>query len=411
MIPFHSRHNQVYPVFWNGRRAVEKHFRSFRDWEQESRMYRELSGVLPCPELLHTEPGALVTAYCPRPVLLRELERQSRDGFCAAPWEALAAWLRLCHSRFGCLPAEGVLRDFLWDRDRGYVIALDFEEFRPISLSRCGAMAAASLLEGAPGNPSAGRRAAALLAERLLAAEREIAFFREELRSAGRTGCCVPVSGIVLAGGASRRMGRGKAEISLGGKPLLLWQIEKLRALGVQEILLSGAGCPRLPGTRVIADEYPGRGPLGGLHACLRAAESPRALVLGVDVPLVPVQALSSLCRVHAGGVTVLRHGTKQEPLIGVYDRGLAGRIAELIRDGGAPVRALGERAPWSLWDYLGPEELLLNCNTPQDMETAESAAERYGRFRPEAGEDSEPAERAAQNIIYSDNLNIFPEV
>ena len=38
---------------------------------------------------------------------------------------------------------------------------------------------------------------------------------------------------------------------------------------------LSGADCPALPGARVIPDEYTGKGPLGGLHACLKAARNP----------------------------------------------------------------------------------------------------------------------------------------
>lgn len=191
------------------------------------------------------------------------------------------------------------------------------------------------------------------------------------------------LSGAVLAGGASRRMGRDKRALRLNGRTLLEIQVDKLRALGVGEILLSGAGCPPLPGTRVIPDEYPGRGPLGGLHACLRAARHPVCLVVSVDTPLVPAEVLAALCRAHRGGVTVLRRGAAEEPLIGVYDRAAAGAAAELLDSGIGAVRALSGVLPWRRWDYSGPEELLLNCNTPEDLREAERLAGLRDRAGP----------------------------
>ena len=193
---------------------------------------------------------------------------------------------------------------------------------------------------------------------------------------------CGGLSGIVLAGGQSRRMGRNKSELRLNGKTFLELQTDKLRALGIEDIMLSGADCPTLPGTRVIPDEYPGRGPLGGLHACLRAAENHACLVLSVDVPLVPVWALARLCRAHSGGVTVLRHGALEEPLIGVYDRAAAADIAALLEVGRGAVRALRERVIWRCFDYPGPEELLVNCNTPEDFAAAKRLMDEYAETK-----------------------------
>ena len=182
---------------------------------------------------------------------------------------------------------------------------------------------------------------------------------------------CGGLSGIVLAGGASRRMGQNKAELRLNGKTLLRIQVDKLRALGIEDIMLSGADCPVLPGVRVIPDEFTGKGPLGGLHVCLRAAENPACLVVSVDVPLIPSETLARLCRTHGDGVTVLRHHGREEPLIGVYDRCVSVSISELIGAGRYAVRSLTDLVPWNCFDYLGPEELLVNCNTPEDFAAA----------------------------------------
>lgn len=365
MIPFFSKHNQVYPVLWNGRSAVEKHFRTPEDWAREKELYRCLS--VPHPELLEERPNVLVTALCPHPTLLAVLEQQEESGFEAAPWEALACWLNDCFCETGQLPAEGNLRNFLWDVDRACVLGLDFECFGAISLQQSGAAAIAALLEYHPADTAVKRQAAACLTERLQVPEASVERARETLRESRKEKTLRPFSGIVLAGGHSRRMGCSKAELMLNGKTLLQHQVEKLRTLGIEDILLSGANCPQLAGTRVIPDELPDRGPLGGLHACLLAAEHPAALVLSVDAPLVPETALAQLCRAHENGVTVLSHRGKQEPLIGVYDSRLAGSISPLIQERGVSVRALKTVAAWKTWEYLGPEEYLMNCNTPEE--------------------------------------------
>ena len=189
---------------------------------------------------------------------------------------------------------------------------------------------------------------------------------------------CGGLSGIILAGGASRRMGQNKAELRLNGKTFLELQIDKFHVLGIEDIMLSGADCPDLPGTRVIPDEFTGKGPLGGLHACLRAAENPVCLVVSVDVPLIPSGTLAQLCRAHMGGITVLRHHGREEPLIGVYDRCVSDLISELIGAGRYAARALTDLVPWNCFDYPGPEELLVNCNTPEDFAAAKKLAIAY---------------------------------
>lgn len=177
------------------------------------------------------------------------------------------------------------------------------------------------------------------------------------------------VSAILLAGGKSSRMGRDKAELPFRGTTLLEWQVEKLWGLGIEDIMLSGSRSGP-EGVRVIPDEYPEHGPLGGLHACMKAARNPDCLVLSVDAPLVPPQALAELVRIHRegrGAVTLLRHGDKWEPLMGVYPSGLY-RIAEpLLQGENTAVRRLLEETGFQLMDWHGDEALFLNCNTPED--------------------------------------------
>ena len=377
-IPFYSKRNQVYPVLWRGHGAVEKHFAEMDDWRREDRLYAALDGKLPLPKIFSRQPGLSVLEYRRGPTLLDELERQEREGYDPIPWRALAAWLRQCHRLSGQLPEEGNLRNFLWDPSDGQVIGIDLECYGPDTLDRCGARHMAAILTYTPEYTELKRRAAGVLADELNVSESFVndALHALRIRRSGQRS--VPLSGIILAGGASRRMGQNKAELRLMGKTLLQLQTDKLFTLGIQDVMLSGADCPALPGVRVIPDEYPGKGPLGGLHACLRAARNPSCLVVSVDTPLIPAAALSHLCRSHREGVTVLRHREWEEPLLGVYDRCAADPISALISAGRYAVRTLKDTVCWNCFDYPGPEELLMNCNTPEDFTAVKEIAEAY---------------------------------
>lgn len=378
MIPFYSKRNQVYPCIYSGLGAVEKQFTELDDWDRESVLYDILSASLPLPKVLHREPGLLVTEYCARPTLLAVLEGQEDVGFIASPWRALAVWLRRCHALCGQLPGDGNLRNFLWDAETGNVIGLDLEGYQLRDLTVCGAELIAALLAYDPVDTLVKRQAAETLAAALDVPPSAVESAKERLVGHREEKPSHPISGIILAGGRSRRMGTSKADLLLFGKSFLRWQVEKLQTLGIEDIMLSGAACPELPGTRRIEDKYPNRGPLGGLHACLSAAQHAQTLVVTVDMPLIPPSALAHLRQAHREGVTALRHGEKIEPLIAVYDSAIAQTIEPLIQDDSAPVLRLMDKVSWRDFDYAGPEGLFLNCNTPEDFVRLESLAVDY---------------------------------
>ncbi|MEJ5198224.1 MAG: molybdenum cofactor guanylyltransferase, partial [Anaerolineae bacterium] len=103
-----------------------------------------------------------------------------------------------------------------------------------------------------------------------------------------------PLSILILAGGRSRRMGRDKIWLELDGIPLIERLVRRVLPLA-DEILFStnagerfmalGATLP-MP-TRVVADRFPGAGPLAGLHAGLSDARHDLVLALAADLPFV----------------------------------------------------------------------------------------------------------------------------
>jgi len=101
--------------------------------------------------------------------------------------------------------------------------------------------------------------------------------------------------GLVLAGGASSRMGTDKALLELSGRTLLDRAVAVLEAAGAERVIVSGDR----PGYDSVADIRPGLGPLGGLESVLAArGELLRGrllLALPVDVPALDARAVNTL--------------------------------------------------------------------------------------------------------------------
>jgi molybdopterin-guanine dinucleotide biosynthesis protein A len=139
------------------------------------------------------------------------------------------------------------------------------------------------------------------------------------------------LSGVVLAGGASRRMGRDKAWVEVDGQPLIIRAVDMLRELGVAEVFISGrAGtdysdlaCP------VLLDLEPGGGPLGGIERALWAANSGLVLVVAVDLARMKPEFLAQLIA-HCDSLTGVVPSLKGElePLAAIYPK----RCHELVR-------------------------------------------------------------------------------
>ena len=181
-----------------------------------------------------------------------------------------------------------------------------------------------------------------------------------------------PFSAVVLAGGYSSRMGRNKAELSIQGCSFLEHQVEKLRSVGIEDIVVSGTkNAPE--GCRCVPDIYPHRGPLSGVHAGLLTAQHESALVLAVDVPLVPAETLEALLDAHSCGVTMLLHDGKEEPLIAVYDRALAELCGAILQSERTSVRRLLEQTQVRRLPYTGDASLLINVNTEEEYQALQS--------------------------------------
>jgi molybdopterin-guanine dinucleotide biosynthesis protein A len=177
-------------------------------------------------------------------------------------------------------------------------------------------------------------------------------------------------------------MGRDKAQLVIDGEPLWWRQWKKLRALPCHRLFLSmragqSASIPPPP-ARVIVDALGDCGPLGAIISCLRDIELDGAgallLVLGIDLPLVPVEFLEDVIFASQPGCgAVARHADIFEPLAAVYP-------VEMLEVGRHAVRLghysmqnfIREGIERSLMIEINarefPKEIFTNINTPDDF-------------------------------------------
>ncbi|MGB9885458.1 MAG: molybdenum cofactor guanylyltransferase [Moorellales bacterium] len=189
-----------------------------------------------------------------------------------------------------------------------------------------------------------------------------------------------PVSGLILAGGRSRRMGRPKALLRLGGNSIIE-RVIAVAAAVVQEVLVvtnepgayAGLGLP------LVTDRVLGRGPLAGIHAGLMAATWDRALVLACDLPFLEPRLLQNLVEASFdfdAAVPIVRG--YPEPLVAVYAKSCLPAIEQVLFESDKPkitgffsqvrVRYLPE-AELAAWTDV--RRAFLNINTPEDLERA----------------------------------------
>jgi molybdopterin-guanine dinucleotide biosynthesis protein A len=133
-----------------------------------------------------------------------------------------------------------------------------------------------------------------------------------------------PPLGVVLGGGAGKRIGGDKCTVELAGRPLVLYPIESLRRVCEQVVVVAKAdtALPQLAGqAEVWIEPDEPRHPLAGVVHALRTATARRIVVLACDMPLVPEALLRALLKnaTDVGAVACCRDIV--EPLCAVYTR------------------------------------------------------------------------------------------
>lgn len=200
------------------------------------------------------------------------------------------------------------------------------------------------------------------------------------------------VAGIILAGGASRRMGANKALLSLNGESLIERTVRCLEQV-CGRILLS-ANDPdsfRHLGVECVPDVYPGQGPMAGIHAALMTSDRPWNMVAACDMPFISPALLGALLGLAEAGqgqgdpaaagpeaVIPVIQG-RIHPLLALYRKETAAGLERRLQEGELRMTDWVEEldallVPEDQLEALmgcSPRKAVFNMNRPEDYEEA----------------------------------------
>lgn len=195
------------------------------------------------------------------------------------------------------------------------------------------------------------------------------------------------VAGFVLAGGESTRMGRSKAALELDGVPMLVRMAQLVESVsGTAPRVIGEPKGAEAYGLAVIADEWPGAGPLGGIATALGASNTPWNLIVACDLPYLTkpwLQFLAARALASQADAVVPTTTRGAEPLCAVYHKRCEEAIRAALEHGVRKVQdglreLLVELIDPFEWKAFDPDGLLFkNMNTPEDYE---EAVRRFGQ-------------------------------
>jgi molybdopterin-guanine dinucleotide biosynthesis protein A len=174
-------------------------------------------------------------------------------------------------------------------------------------------------------------------------------------------------------------MGQDKALLPWGDTDLLGHALARLRGVVDEVRILPGPERRYTDrGVALDLDLAPNQGPLAGLLAALESASGRAALLLGIDLPLVPSRLLERLVALGPSVDAVVPMWPRgPEPLCAVYGAACLEPVRHRVAAGDLKMTAfwpdvrVREVGPEELDAYGDPAELFLNVNTPEDHERA----------------------------------------
>ncbi len=200
----------------------------------------------------------------------------------------------------------------------------------------------------------------------------------------GRVRDASGLSGAILAGGGSVRLGTDKRRLTLGGAPLLARTATTLRALVDDLVVVVAHEADRAPVADLLGEEveialdaHPGIGPVAGLESALVTARHELVLVVATDHPELSIDVLTLLvarARSSMAAAVALDGPHGAEPFLAVYHRDALATVRARVEAGARRMQdALAALDPELVaedeWRALDPGgRTALDVDVPDDL-------------------------------------------
>jgi molybdopterin-guanine dinucleotide biosynthesis protein A len=178
---------------------------------------------------------------------------------------------------------------------------------------------------------------------------------------------------VLFAGGKSSRMGQDKSLLPFGGfETLAEFQYTKLQKLFTQVYIATKDPSKFSFNALFIEDKYEVFAPTAGFLSIYETLHVEKFFVLGVDMPFVNAEAISSVIKADATGVdaTVAKTKNSLEALCGVYHRSLENKFKEMEKNNIHKLQYLLKNSHTKTV-YFEDENLFFNLNKPYEYQKA----------------------------------------
>ena len=195
------------------------------------------------------------------------------------------------------------------------------------------------------------------------------------------------VTGVLLAGGKSRRMGEDKRYLVMGGETLLERGLGVLRSVFQEVLVVIAQDSPPIDvDARVVRDLVPECGSLGGLYTGLMQATVPCIFVVACDMPFLDQAVIAQFTSRRAtADVVMAKLAARLHPMHALYGKQCLPALEQMIQARQLKIQELVSHASLRV-QYITEVDLssidpsgrsFQNVNTPADLEAARSMLSR----------------------------------
>ena len=197
----------------------------------------------------------------------------------------------------------------------------------------------------------------------------------------------IEVTGVLLAGGKSRRMGEDKRFLVMGEQTLLERGLGVLSSIFQEVLVVIAQDSPPLGvDARVVRDLVPDCGSLGGLYTGLTQAATPHIFVVACDMPFLDSAVISQFTsRRTTADIVMAKLAARLHPMHALYGKGCLPAMEQMILARQLKIQEMVSHASLRV-RYVTEADLLIidpswrsfhNVNTPADLEVARSLLDR----------------------------------
>ncbi|MBT8265988.1 MAG: molybdenum cofactor guanylyltransferase [Bacteroidia bacterium] len=179
------------------------------------------------------------------------------------------------------------------------------------------------------------------------------------------------ITGIILAGGKSSRMGSEKGFVKYKDLPFISHVVNAMKPLVSSTIIISSNSAYDPFCDLRVEDEIKNAGPLAGLYSGLKHSTTELNLVLSCDVPLIKTEVLSTLLNPELSKFEVVQFGANDEtlPLIALYKKSCQTSCKKLLDSGERRLKvAVASFSSFTIHPEPHIEPLLKNINTLKEL-------------------------------------------